>query len=158
MVYYKRAGNEGQHRSQMEKSRSWPSAHDWKSCIPQKGIEGSNPSFSAKENPHPYGCGFSFCVERDLKTKNAYVRWTYAPGRLDGRETIVFQIPPSLFPKLSGHREDVFQGFEELNPTCRWQIGAAGLSAANHNVSNPSFILPQTAKLRRRGRFTSKGI
>ena len=36
----------------MEKSRSWPSAHDWKSCIPQKGIEGSNPSFSAiKENP-----------------------------------------------------------------------------------------------------------
>ena len=46
-MYYKRAGNEGQHRSQMEKSRSWPSAHDWKSCIPQKGIEGSNPSFSA---------------------------------------------------------------------------------------------------------------
>ena len=35
----------------MEKSRSWPSAHDWKSCIPQKGIEGSNPSFSAKKNP-----------------------------------------------------------------------------------------------------------
>ena len=33
----------------MEKSRSWPSAHDWKSCIPQKGIEGSNPSFSAIE-------------------------------------------------------------------------------------------------------------
>jgi hypothetical protein len=31
----------------MEKSRSWSSAHDWKSCIPQKGIEGSNPSFSA---------------------------------------------------------------------------------------------------------------
>ncbi len=24
--------------------------HFWKSCIPQKGIEGSNPSFSAK-NP-----------------------------------------------------------------------------------------------------------
>ena len=35
----------------MEKSRSWPSAHDWKSCIPQKGIEGSNPSFSAKNSP-----------------------------------------------------------------------------------------------------------
>ena len=34
----------------MEKSRSWPSAHDWKSCIPQKGIEGSNPSFSAKND------------------------------------------------------------------------------------------------------------
>ena len=35
----------------MEKSRSWPSAHDWKSCIPQKGIEGSNPSFSARKEP-----------------------------------------------------------------------------------------------------------
>lgn len=34
----------------MEKSRSWPSAHDWKSCIPQKGIEGSNPSFSATKD------------------------------------------------------------------------------------------------------------
>ncbi len=34
----------------MEKSRSWPSAHDWKSCIPQKGIEGSNPSFSARKS------------------------------------------------------------------------------------------------------------
>ena len=43
-MYYNRAGNE---LKDMEKSRSWPSAHDWKSCIPQKGIEGSNPSFSA---------------------------------------------------------------------------------------------------------------
>ena len=25
----------------------WPKAHDWKSCIPLKGIEGSNPSLSA---------------------------------------------------------------------------------------------------------------
>lgn len=25
----------------------WSSAHDWKSCRPQKGLEGSNPSFSA---------------------------------------------------------------------------------------------------------------
>ena len=31
----------------MEKSRSWSSAHDWKSCIPHKGIKGSNPFFSA---------------------------------------------------------------------------------------------------------------
>ncbi len=27
---------------------SWSKAHDWKSCIPYKGIEGSNPSLSAK--------------------------------------------------------------------------------------------------------------
>ena len=43
----------------MEKSRSWPSAHDWKSCIPQKGIEGSNPSFSANKIP-----GFAFKTGR----------------------------------------------------------------------------------------------
>ena len=44
MEYYNRADRRS---ANMEKSRSWPSAHDWKSCIPQKGIEGSNPSFSA---------------------------------------------------------------------------------------------------------------
>ena len=44
----------GENRA-MEKSRSWPSAHDWKSCIPQKGIEGSNPSFSAIKRNHPVG-------------------------------------------------------------------------------------------------------
>ncbi len=31
----------------VEKSRSWSSAHDWKSCMPHKGIKGSNPFFSA---------------------------------------------------------------------------------------------------------------
>ncbi len=45
--YYTQADNKIKF---MEKSRSWPSAHDWKSCIPQKGIEGSNPSFSAINN------------------------------------------------------------------------------------------------------------
>ena len=44
----------------MEKSRSWPSAHDWKSCIPQKGIEGSNPSFSAITKTLRYSKGFRF--------------------------------------------------------------------------------------------------
>lgn len=31
----------------MEKSPSWSRAHDWKSCRLLKGLEGSNPSFSA---------------------------------------------------------------------------------------------------------------
>ena len=44
----------------MEKSRSWPSAHDWKSCIPQKGIEGSNPSFSAKNKTPVIGVLFLY--------------------------------------------------------------------------------------------------
>ena len=35
----------------MEKSPSWSRAHDWKSCRPLKGLEGSNPSFSAMKNP-----------------------------------------------------------------------------------------------------------
>ena len=26
----------------------WSKAHAWRACIPQKGIEGSNPSLSAK--------------------------------------------------------------------------------------------------------------
>ena len=46
----------------MEKSRSWPSAHDWKSCIPQKGIEGSNPSFSAKPKTPRASKGFGFSL------------------------------------------------------------------------------------------------
>ena len=35
----------------MEKSPSWSRAHDWKSCRPLKGLEGSNPSFSAIKTP-----------------------------------------------------------------------------------------------------------
>ena len=50
-----------------------PSAYDWKSCRPQKGLEGSNPSFSASsETLHiirAFGFvpGARFCA-RDAKT------------------------------------------------------------------------------------------
>ena len=47
----------------MEKSPSWSRAHDWKSCRPLKGLEGSNPSFSARDN-HIFGCGYFFCDVR----------------------------------------------------------------------------------------------
>ena len=33
----------------MQKSRSWSSAHDWKSCKGHKLFEGSNPSFCAEK-------------------------------------------------------------------------------------------------------------
>ena len=33
----------------MEQYRSGHNGHDWKSCVPQKGTEGSNPSCSAKK-------------------------------------------------------------------------------------------------------------
>ena len=61
----------------MEKSRSWPSAHDWKSCIPQKGIEGSNPSFSAIKNPSPFGWGIFYGGEGDRiwKAVKKTCRW-----------------------------------------------------------------------------------
>lgn len=32
-----------------ERWLSWSKAHDWKSCRPLKGLEGSNPSLSAKK-------------------------------------------------------------------------------------------------------------
>ena len=35
----------------MEQYRSGHNGHDWKSCVPQKGTEGSNPSCSAITNP-----------------------------------------------------------------------------------------------------------
>ena len=38
-------------RPYLEKSRSWSSAHDWKSCRPHKGLESSNLSFSAIREP-----------------------------------------------------------------------------------------------------------
>ena len=36
----------------------WPKAHDWKSCIPLKGIEGSNPSLSANNKKARLMAGF----------------------------------------------------------------------------------------------------
>ena len=40
-----------EHFERTRRSRlAWSRAHDWKSCKPQKGFEGSNPSFSAKRN------------------------------------------------------------------------------------------------------------
>ena len=41
----------------MEQYRSGHNGHDWKSCVPQKGTEGSNPSCSARSKQ-------SFLIER----------------------------------------------------------------------------------------------
>ena len=45
MVYYIGVGKRVSH---MEQYRSGHNGHDWKSCVPQKGTEGSNPSCSAR--------------------------------------------------------------------------------------------------------------
>ena len=60
----KLSGDGKKRATHMEKSRSWPSAHDWKSCIPQKGIEGSNPSFSAKRKNLTHRVGFFLLAAR----------------------------------------------------------------------------------------------
>ncbi len=56
----------------VERWPSWSKAHDWKSCIPQNGIKGSNPFLSAKKAVTPVGVtayffwqserGFSHCA------------------------------------------------------------------------------------------------
>ena len=45
LVYYIEVGKRAAH---MEQYRSGHNGHDWKSCVPQKGTEGSNPSCSAR--------------------------------------------------------------------------------------------------------------
>ena len=45
MVYYIEVGKRAAHTEQY---RSGHNGHDWKSCVPQKGTEGSNPSCSAR--------------------------------------------------------------------------------------------------------------
>ena len=55
-------------------SRVWVShQHDWKSCIPQKGIEGSNPSFSAKRKT-THRVAFLLAFKVDLKNKMQHRR------------------------------------------------------------------------------------
>ena len=49
----------------MEKSRSWSSAHDWKSCNRQKRFESSNLSFSAKTKSLDIK-GKPFCIKAFL--------------------------------------------------------------------------------------------
>ena len=54
----------------MEQYRSGHNGHDWKSCVPQKGTEGSNPSCSAiKEIPIRLDGDFFYAEteQRDLK-------------------------------------------------------------------------------------------
>ena len=45
MVYYMQVGTRA---ANMEQYRSGHNGHDWKSCVPHKGTEGSNPYCSAR--------------------------------------------------------------------------------------------------------------
>ena len=86
----------------MEKSRSWPSAHDWKSCIPQKGIEGSNPSFSAKLNLSEFSEGFFFCSMSFFLTGGSFLGYNRAnekPKREDDSMLNIFfgDMPEAIY-------------------------------------------------------------
>ncbi len=65
----------------MEKSRSWSSAHDWKSCNRQKRFESSNLSFSAtsksldiKGKPFCIKAFLCFYVTRSFSNNNVFLR------------------------------------------------------------------------------------
>ena len=48
----------------MEQYRSGHNGHDWKSCVPQKGTEGSNPSCSAIKTDPIHSDGVCFYGDR----------------------------------------------------------------------------------------------
>lgn len=47
-----------------------PKEHDWKSCVPRKGTEGSNPSLCATKKGLPRGQSF-FCVAEAAEPRAA---------------------------------------------------------------------------------------
>ncbi len=56
----------------MEQYRSGHNGHDWKSCVPQKGTEGSNPSCSARKKNLMHLHRVLFCCgikQRDLNNQ-----------------------------------------------------------------------------------------
>ena len=60
IVYYMQVGKSA---APMEQYRSGHNGHDWKSCVPQKGTEGSNPSCSARiKTPEIERFPVFFCV------------------------------------------------------------------------------------------------
>ncbi len=62
----------------MERWLSWSKAHDWKSCIPYKGIKGSNPFLSATNN-RTDGCGYFFVSARNSARAGALFLSPFLP-------------------------------------------------------------------------------
>lgn len=49
-----------------------PKEHDWKSCVPRKGTEGSNPSLCAKGKACCRVWRQAFCVRKSAPVKSLY--------------------------------------------------------------------------------------
>ena len=56
----------------MEQYRSGHNGHDWKSCVPQKGTEGSNPSCSAIKESSKRMALFYYIIKRKKVVMSAY--------------------------------------------------------------------------------------
>ena len=85
-IICKSAGQAGH----MEQYRSGHNGHDWKSCVPQKGTEGSNPSCSAIKNQPIHSDGLIFYLLKRFEHLNATVRRTVAYQRLDADNSFIF--------------------------------------------------------------------
>ena len=87
----------------------WPKAHDWKSCIPLKGIEGANPSLSANNKKARLLTGFfviltdkGFELEKEGSTRTRG-GWKYA-GEAQPSEDAAAKRQRSQF--LSIHKKE----------------------------------------------------
>ena len=83
----------------MERWLSWSKAHDWKSCVPYKGTEGSNPSLSANRLSLDAYCVLgSFFIEMSGLHFSQSKRTTLPQRRhpLDVFFFVLLKIPPAF--------------------------------------------------------------
>ena len=98
----------------VEMSRSWSSAHDWKSCKGQKLFESSNLSISAKNKSHPIRVVFCFyMVEGEIRIMSEH-----AGGMFIGQ----FKNWPILLSDFSVPRKEKTDAGESLHLRHKKQI------------------------------------
>ena len=74
MVSYSIISKSARTTQVMEQYRSGHNGHDWKSCVPQKGTEGSNPSCSARiKTPEIERFPVFFCVYSSFNRYKCYI-------------------------------------------------------------------------------------
>lgn len=79
----------------------WSKAHDWKSCIPLKGIQGSNPCLSAilyKTLPSAGFCRIcgGYKILQKKPGQSHFLKTKKAANKINKKPTISFHFSPSL--------------------------------------------------------------
>lgn len=79
----------------------WSKAHDWKSCIPLKGIQGSNPCLSAIYTKPCPARGFVLSAAdakfyRRKPGQSHFLKTKKAANKINKKPTISFHFSPSL--------------------------------------------------------------